>query len=43
MTREMARRAFGDRLDTLEQVRRRYDPDGRVLSDFFRAVLPVDG
>jgi FAD/FMN-containing dehydrogenase len=41
VTREMARRAFGDRLDTLEGHRRRIDPEGRALSGFFRDLLPV--
>jgi hypothetical protein len=42
VTREMAHRAFGDRLDTLETYRRRIDPDDRALSGFFRALLPTE-
>jgi FAD/FMN-containing dehydrogenase len=41
VTPEMARRAFGERLATLEGYRRRFDPEGRVLNDFFRVLLPV--
>jgi FAD/FMN-containing dehydrogenase len=41
VTREMARRAFGDRLDVLEAHRRQIDPSDRVLSGFFRDLLPA--
>ena len=36
-----ARRAFGARLDQFEEVRRRYDPENRLLNDYFRAMLPA--
>lgn len=34
-----ARRAFGDRLDQLEEIRKRFDPDDRLLNEYFAAVL----
>jgi FAD/FMN-containing dehydrogenase len=33
------RRAFGDRLDRFEEVRRAHDPDDRLLSPYFRELL----
>jgi FAD/FMN-containing dehydrogenase len=33
------RRAFGDRLDRFEEIRRRHDPDERLLSNYFRQFL----
>jgi len=41
LTREHVERAFGDRLQTLEEHRRRFDPDDRLLSTYFRDLLPV--
>lgn len=36
---EMAQKAFGSRLATLEQTRKTYDPHGRLLNDYFRSLL----
>jgi len=39
LTRDQVRKAFGDRLARFEQVRRGYDPDDRLLNDYFRELL----
>jgi FAD/FMN-containing dehydrogenase len=39
LTPELAKRAYGDKLATLEQARRQYDPSGRLLNDYFRGML----
>ena len=39
ITPEQARRAFGDRLDTFEQHRKRIDPDDRFLNEYFKTLL----
>jgi FAD/FMN-containing dehydrogenase len=39
VTRETAQQAFGERLVKLEERRRQFDPEGRVLSGFFRDLL----
>jgi hypothetical protein len=39
VTPEQARKAFGDRLDRFERIRRTHDPDDRVLNGFFRQYL----
>jgi FAD/FMN-containing dehydrogenase len=39
LTPAMVRRAFGDRLDRLEEHRRRLDPDDRLLNRYFRELL----
>ena len=31
--------AYGDRLKTLEQTRQQYDPQNRLLNDYFRQLL----
>ena len=41
LTSEMVERAFGDRLRELEEHRRRFDPDDRLLSSYFRELLPI--
>ncbi len=41
LTREQVERAFGDRLRVLEEHRRRFDPDDRLLSKYFRELLPI--
>jgi FAD/FMN-containing dehydrogenase len=41
LTREHVERAFGDRLRVLDEHRRRFDPDDRLLSEYFRELLPV--
>jgi FAD/FMN-containing dehydrogenase len=42
VTREIAERAFGDRLTVMAQARRTYDPDGRLLNDYFRELFVSD-
>ncbi|MPZ99145.1 MAG: FAD-binding protein [Dehalococcoidia bacterium] len=39
LTREQVERAFGDRVETFRAYRRRFDPDDRMLNDYFRNVL----
>jgi FAD/FMN-containing dehydrogenase len=39
LTPEQVRKAFGERLERFEQVRRRYDPDDRLLNGYFRELL----
>lgn len=39
VTQEIARRAFGDRLDTLAKTRKTYDPHNRLLNDYFKGLL----
>lgn len=39
LTPELARQAYGDKLATLEQARRKYDPSGRLLNGFLRGIL----
>jgi len=39
ITREQARAAFGDRLDVFGERRRAFDPHGRLLNDYFSALL----
>ena len=39
LTREMAVKAFGDRLKVLEDTRRWYDPNGRLLNSYFQEML----
>lgn len=42
LTRSQVERAFGmERLNTFEEVRKQYDPSGRLLSDYFRNLLPT--
>lgn len=36
---EQARRAFGDRLKTLEEYRAKFDPDKRLLNPYFAEIL----
>jgi FAD/FMN-containing dehydrogenase len=40
ITPEQARRAFGERLDRFEKIRRRLDPEDRFLNGHFRQLLP---
>ena len=43
VTLDIARRAFGERLDTISRTRQRFDPDGRLLNDYFRELFaPAD-
>jgi FAD/FMN-containing dehydrogenase len=39
LTPEIVQRAFGDRLKTFAGMRRKFDPDGRLLNDYFRSLL----
>jgi len=39
LTPDIAQRAFGKRLQALEETRKAYDPGGRLLNDYFRSVL----
>jgi hypothetical protein len=39
LTPALARKAFGDRIDTLEQTRKQYDPAGRLLNAYLRGIL----
>lgn len=38
---DVLKRQYGSALDEFEQVRSRWDPDGRFLNGFLREVLPV--
>jgi hypothetical protein len=40
LTPAQARKAFGDKLDTFNEVRRRHDPDDRLLNDYFASFFP---
>jgi len=39
LTPELARQAFGDKLKTMNEARRKYDPQDRLLNDFLRGIL----
>ena len=39
LTPALAKKAFGNRLATLEQTRKQYDPTGRLLNGFFRDIF----
>jgi FAD/FMN-containing dehydrogenase len=39
LTPALARKAFGGRIDTLEQTRKQYDPAGRLLNAYLRGIL----
>lgn len=39
VTQEIARRAFGERLETIARTRQTYDPDGRLLNPYFRELF----
>jgi D-arabinono-1,4-lactone oxidase len=40
LTPAMVQRALGDRLRTFAQARQTFDPNGRLLNDYFRE-LPI--
>jgi hypothetical protein len=40
VTRIQAEKAFKDRLRKFEECRRNYDPNNRLLNDYFRELLP---
>lgn len=39
LTAPIVQKAFGDRLKTLEEKRKQYDPQDRLLNDYFRSLL----
>ena len=39
LTPDLAKKAFGAKLATLEAKRKQYDPSGRLLNDFLRGIL----
>jgi len=39
LTPAMVRKALGDRWKTFVETRRQFDPDGRLLNDYFRTLL----
>lgn len=39
LTPDMACRAYGDRLKAVAQARKTYDPEGRLLNDYFKSLL----
>lgn len=39
LTRDMVRKAFGDRVDQFEAWRRQRDPEGRMLDSYFKELL----
>jgi FAD/FMN-containing dehydrogenase len=41
LTPQIAKKAFGDKLAEFEKTRKIYDPDNRLLNDYFRSLLSV--
>lgn len=39
LTPAIVQKAFGDRLAIMKDARKSYDPDGRLLNDYFRSLL----
>jgi hypothetical protein len=39
LTPAIARKAYGDRLKTFAEARRKFDPGDRLLNDYFRMLL----
>jgi FAD/FMN-containing dehydrogenase len=39
LTAAILQKAYGDKLTVLENTRKQYDPNGRLLNDYFRALL----
>ncbi len=39
LTRDLAQKSFGDRLNIFAQTRKTYDPGGRLLNEYFRDLL----
>ena len=39
LTASMVQKAFGERLTTMKEARMSYDPDGRLLNEYFRDLL----
>ena len=43
VTPAMVRKAYGERLRIIEDTRKAYDPNGRLLNEYFRKVLGAEG
>ena len=41
VTRKIAEIAYGERLDIMAEARQMYDPDGRLLNDYFRELFAL--
>jgi hypothetical protein len=39
LTPAMVQKAYGDRLTTMKEARKGYDPEGRLLNDYFRTLM----
>ena len=39
LTPEQARIAYGKRLDEFNEIRKKYDPDDRLLNPFFKGIF----
>lgn len=39
LTTAMVQKAFGDRLTAMQTTRKQYDPNGRLLNDYFRTLM----
>ena len=42
ITREQAKKAFGERLISFEQTRKQYDPTNRLFNHYFRDLLTIE-
>ena len=42
VTPAMARKAFGGRLKAMNETRKSFDPDGRLLNEYFRGLLSTE-
>ena len=43
VTREMAERVYGDRLETMAATQKQFDPEGRMLNQYFRDLFRPAG
>jgi hypothetical protein len=43
VTRAIAQKAFGDRLKAWNDLRKTYDPNGRLLNNYFKELLTTEG
>jgi len=39
LTPSIVKKAFGSRLQVLDEIRKQYDPEGRLLNDYFRTLF----
>jgi hypothetical protein len=39
VTPELAKKTLGERLETMAEARRQFDPNGRLLNDYFRGIM----